>query len=50
MQIRADLLTPAVIGSAVLRAIEQTREELAAGALVSVDFQRARLRILPINR
>jgi predicted nuclease of predicted toxin-antitoxin system len=49
MQIRADLLTPAVIGGAVLRAIEQTRDELAAGALVSVDIQRARLRVLPIN-
>ena len=48
VQIRSDLLTPAAIGGAVLRAIEQTRNELAAGALVSVDLHRARVRVLPL--
>ncbi|HLH12140.1 MAG TPA: DUF5615 family PIN-like protein [Methylovirgula sp.] len=48
IQIRADLLTPAAIGDAVVRAIEQTREELSEGALVSIDPKRARVRILPL--
>ena len=49
VQIRSDLLTPTAVGGIVLRAIEQTREELAAGALMSIDAQRARLRILPFG-
>jgi predicted nuclease of predicted toxin-antitoxin system len=49
IQIRADLLTPAAIGGAVLRAIAQTDRELAEGALVSVDPARARVRILPLG-
>ncbi len=49
VQIRSDLLTPMAIGGMVLRAIEQTREELAAGALISIDAQRARLRVLPLG-
>lgn len=50
LQIRSDLLTPMAIGSVVLRAIEQCRDELFAGALVSVDTMRTRIRILPIGR
>lgn len=49
LQIRADLLTPTAIGSALLRAIAQTERELAEGALVSIDPQRARMRILPLG-
>ncbi|WP_347265197.1 DUF5615 family PIN-like protein [Nitrobacter sp.] len=49
IQIRADLLTPTAIGSALLRAIAQTERELAEGALVSIDPQRARVRILPLG-
>ena len=49
IQIRADLLTPAGIGSAVLRAIAQTEFELAEGALISIDPIRARVRILPLG-
>lgn len=49
IQIRADLLTPAAIGGAVLRAIAQTDRELVEGALVSVDPDRARVRILPLG-
>jgi len=49
IQIRADLLTPVAIGSAVLRAIAQTDRELAEGALVSIDPDRARVRILPLR-
>jgi predicted nuclease of predicted toxin-antitoxin system len=49
IQLRADLLTPAAIGCAVVRALEQTRAELVAGALVSIDPSRARVRILPLE-
>ncbi|MEH6953049.1 DUF5615 family PIN-like protein (plasmid) [Nitrobacter sp. NHB1] len=49
IQIRADLLTPTAIGSALLRAIAQTERELAEGALVLIDPQRARVRILPLG-
>jgi predicted nuclease of predicted toxin-antitoxin system len=49
IQIRADLLTPAAIGSAVLRAIAQTEFELLEGALISIDPVRARVRILPLG-
>jgi predicted nuclease of predicted toxin-antitoxin system len=49
VQIRADLLTTAAIGSAVLRAIAQTQRELDEGALISVDSARARVRILPLG-
>ena len=49
LQIRSDLLTTAAIGGLVLAAIEQTRGDLAAGALVSIDPTRARARILPLG-
>ena len=49
VQIRSDVLTPEVIGSVVLRVIERTRQDLDAGALISVDPQRARVRILPLE-
>jgi predicted nuclease of predicted toxin-antitoxin system len=48
VQIRADLLSPPTIGSAVLSAIAQTSRELAEGALVSVNPGRARIRVLPL--
>lgn len=49
--VRSDLLTPDMLGSAVLAAIHRAKEELIAGAIVSVDAQRARLRVLPlVNR
>lgn len=49
MQLRNDLLTPKIMGWAVLSAIEQTRGALEAGALVSIDAARARLRLLPLD-
>jgi predicted nuclease of predicted toxin-antitoxin system len=49
IQIRSDVPTPAAVGAAVLSAIRQTREELAEGAIISVDPARARLRILPLT-
>ena len=49
LQLRNDLLTPKAMGRAVLSAIEQTRGALEAGALVSIDATRARLRLLPLD-
>lgn len=46
--IRADDPTPTAIGNQVLAAIQQHATELAAGALVMVDANRSRVRILPI--
>ena len=46
--VRSDILTPDVLGSAVLAAIHQAKDELVAGAIVSVDAERARLRVLPL--
>jgi predicted nuclease of predicted toxin-antitoxin system len=46
--VRSDILTTNAIGSAVLATIREAREELAVGAIVSVDAKRARLRVLPL--
>ena len=50
LQLRSDLLSPNSIGPLVLAAIEEAREELAQGALVSIDPGRARLRLLPLRK
>jgi predicted nuclease of predicted toxin-antitoxin system len=47
--VRSDILTPDRLGGAVLAAIQKTKEELVAGAIVSVDAERARLRVLPLE-
>jgi predicted nuclease of predicted toxin-antitoxin system len=49
VQIRSDILTPDAIGAAVVSTLQQARQELLEGALVSVDASRARLRILPLK-
>jgi pimeloyl-ACP methyl ester carboxylesterase len=49
LQIRSDRLSPAAIGTVFLRAVDQTRDDLANGALISVDPQRTRVRILPLD-
>ena len=49
VQIRGDDLTPERIAGHVLRALEQCRDALAQGALVSVDLYRHRLRMLPLT-
>ena len=46
--VRNDILTPHALGNAVLAAIQQAKDELIAGAIVSVDAERARLRVLPL--
>jgi predicted nuclease of predicted toxin-antitoxin system len=47
IQIRADVLTPVAIGERVITALRQARDELERGAVLSIDTERARLRILP---
>ncbi len=49
IQVRSGVLTPHIIGPAVLAAIQQSAEELEAGALISVDVGRSRLRVLPLR-
>ena len=47
--VRSAILTPEALGNAVLTAIQQAKNELVAGAIVSVDAERARLRVLPLE-
>jgi predicted nuclease of predicted toxin-antitoxin system len=49
VQIRGAEVSPSIIGSAVLRALRQMAEELEAGALITVDPRRAKLRLLPLS-
>jgi predicted nuclease of predicted toxin-antitoxin system len=49
VQLRNDILTPHAVGAVLVVAIQQTRQELLDGALVSVDAARARLRILTLT-
>jgi predicted nuclease of predicted toxin-antitoxin system len=48
VQIRADTLSPAAIGSVLIAALRQMQGELEAGALLTVDAQRTRLNLLPL--
>ena len=48
VQIRADDIAPEAIGSRLISAVRQVEAELESGALLTVDPNRARLRILPL--
>jgi predicted nuclease of predicted toxin-antitoxin system len=48
VQIRADNLSPAAIGSQLIAALRQMQDELEAGALLTVDTHRTRLTLLPL--
>ena len=50
LQIRTQETFAGVIGNVVMAGIAQFREELEAGALVSIDMQRSKVRILPIRK
>jgi predicted nuclease of predicted toxin-antitoxin system len=51
VQIRAEDVSPDVIGTKIARALHQMESELEAGALLSIDDKTMRLRILPlVNR
>jgi predicted nuclease of predicted toxin-antitoxin system len=48
IQIRAGNVSPEAIGHVVITALHQTVDELADGALVTVDPNRTRLKVLPL--
>jgi len=49
VQIRSDDVSPDVIGAKVVAALRQMAPEIEAGALLSVDPTRTRLRLLPLQ-
>jgi predicted nuclease of predicted toxin-antitoxin system len=50
VQLRSGTTLPARIGSAVMNAIQQSQADLVAGALLTVEAGRSRLRVLPFSR
>lgn len=50
VQIRADDLSPSAIGWKIVTALRQMETELEEGALITVDPNRTRLRLLPLGR
>jgi predicted nuclease of predicted toxin-antitoxin system len=48
IQVRAQDVLPVAIGEIVVRALHASRPHLEAGALVTVDPNRSRIRLLPI--
>lgn len=50
VQIRAEDVSPDVIGGQVIDALRQMAAELEEGALLTIDPSRTRLRILPLQR
>ncbi len=48
-QIRAEDVTPEAIGPVVIAALRQMEAELTQGALVTIEAQRSRLRLLPLR-
>jgi predicted nuclease of predicted toxin-antitoxin system len=48
IQVRTQDTLPTVIGELVLRALRSSRSHLEGGALVTVDLNRHRIRLLPI--
>jgi predicted nuclease of predicted toxin-antitoxin system len=50
VQIRADDVSPDVIGKQIIAALQQMASELEEGALLTVDPNRTRLRVLPLQR
>jgi predicted nuclease of predicted toxin-antitoxin system len=48
IQVRTQDVLPSALGAVILRVIAATRDDLEAGAIVSVDLARNRIRRLPI--
>ena len=48
VQLRTDDLSPEAVGEQIILALRQMRDELEAGALLTIDAKRARLRVLPL--
>ena len=49
-QIRGEYLRPVSIGNHVVLALRQMQMELDAGALLTIDPKRTRLRLLPLRK
>ena len=49
VQIRTDDVRAEIIGGRVLSALQQAQKELLEGALVTIDVNRVRLRLLPLR-
>lgn len=49
VQVRAEDVSPKVIGVQVIAALRQMANELEDGALLTVDVNRTRLRLLPLQ-
>jgi predicted nuclease of predicted toxin-antitoxin system len=49
VQIRAEDISPEVVGASVINAVRQLAASLEDGALLTVDPVRARLRVLPLR-
>ena len=47
VQIRTEDLDPSVIGTQIVAALQRVQKELDAGALLTVETDRKRLRVLP---
>lgn len=48
VQVRSELLTPEAIGRTVVSALSKLEAEIAAGAIVTLEARRARVRVLPL--
>lgn len=49
VQIRARDVSPTVIGNRVIPALRQVEADLDSGAILTIDADRARLRLLPLS-
>lgn len=49
IQVRTQNLLPVAIDSLVISALDRFRSQLEAGALVTIETSRSKVRILPIN-
>jgi predicted nuclease of predicted toxin-antitoxin system len=49
IQLRVQCPTPEIIGQALLSVIENHRDQPREGCLISLDLERHRLRLLPLN-
>lgn len=48
IQLRTNDISPEASGNAIIRALRQMRTELEAGALLTIDPKRSRIRLLPL--
>jgi len=49
VQVRAQNISPEAIGPQIVAALRHTTTELAAGALLTIDPDRTRIRLLPLQ-